>query len=143
MEILTLKGLVEKIAGRTGLTQVDTKIVVESMIMELKEAFVGQKKVNIKEFGVFQPYYRKSRSIKNPSTGEMMETVAKWTLKFKPAKGMDIIEQKQAEALDKAEINPELKSEAPINLNNPELKQEPDLKSEDEAFPCLDEAFVK
>jgi nucleoid DNA-binding protein len=70
---VTKKDLVEEIAGRTGLTQVDTKIVVESFLEAVAGALKAGSNIEIRGFGRFKIKRKKARTARNPRTNEYIE----------------------------------------------------------------------
>jgi len=73
MSTVTKKDLVEKVASRTGLTQVDTKIVVERFLEAVGNALEQGNNVEIRGFGRFKIKERKARIARNPRTNEPVE----------------------------------------------------------------------
>jgi nucleoid DNA-binding protein len=67
---VTKKDLVDEIAMHTGLTQVDTKIVVESLLDSIITSLCSGKNIEIRGFGRFKIKKKKSRIARNPRTGE-------------------------------------------------------------------------
>ena len=70
---VTKKDLVEEIAGRTGLTQVDTKIVVESFLEAVAGALKSGSNIEIRGFGRFKIKRKKARTARNPRTNEYIK----------------------------------------------------------------------
>ena len=70
---VTKKDLVEEIAGRTGLTQVDTKIVVESFLEAVAGALKSGSNIEIRGFGRFKIKRKKARTARNPRTNEYIQ----------------------------------------------------------------------
>jgi len=66
MANITKKDLVEKISTTTGLTQVDTKIVVESFLEAVSRALREGKNIEIRGFGRFKIKEKKARMARNP-----------------------------------------------------------------------------
>ena len=73
MSTVTKKDLVEKVASRTGLTQVDTKIVIERFLGAVANALEQGNNVEIRGFGRFKIKERKARIARNPRTNEPVE----------------------------------------------------------------------
>jgi DNA-binding protein HU-beta/integration host factor subunit beta len=65
---ITKKDLVEKISDRTGLTQVDTKIVIETFLEAVSRALRDGKNIEIRGFGRFKIKRKKARMARNPRT---------------------------------------------------------------------------
>lgn len=70
---VTKKDLVEDIAERTGLTQVDTKIVIESFLEAVSGALQKGTNIEIRGFGRFKIKRKKARTARNPRTNECIE----------------------------------------------------------------------
>ena len=74
--------LIEKVAGRTGFTLKDSKIVVDAIFSTVpKEGIIATelnagRKVQITGFGTFQIRKRKKREGRNPQTGEPIQIPA-------------------------------------------------------------------
>ena len=66
---MTKADIVEKIAGQTGLTKVETKAVVEGVFTSIKDALAAGDRIELRGFGVFTVKSRKSRLARNPRTG--------------------------------------------------------------------------
>jgi DNA-binding protein HU-beta/integration host factor subunit beta len=73
---ITKKDLVEKIAEKTGLTQVDTKIVVESFLEAVSQALQNGNNIEIRGFGRFKIKAKRPRTARNPRTNEHIEVQA-------------------------------------------------------------------
>lgn len=73
MSNITKKDLVEKISERTGLTQVDTKIVVESFLDSVSQVLQQGLNIEIRGFGRFKVKQKRARTARNPRTNESIE----------------------------------------------------------------------
>ena len=73
MSNVTKKNLVEVISGRTGLTQVDTKIIVENLLETVSKFLCEGKNIEIRGFGRFKIKTKKERIARNPRTGETVK----------------------------------------------------------------------
>lgn len=76
MSNVTKKDLVEEIANKTGLTQVDTKIVVETFFESIAKALGSGRKIEIRGFGRFKVKEKRARTARNPHTGEAVHVKA-------------------------------------------------------------------
>jgi len=76
MPNVTKKDLVERISERTGLTQVDTKIVIESFLEAVSHSLEGGKNIEIRGFGRFKIKEKKARTARNPRTNEYIQVSA-------------------------------------------------------------------
>jgi DNA-binding protein HU-beta/integration host factor subunit beta len=70
---VTKKNLVEVIAGRTGLTQVDIKVIIENLLETISVFLVEGKNIEIRGFGRFKVKTKKGRLARNPRTGETVQ----------------------------------------------------------------------
>jgi nucleoid DNA-binding protein len=86
MSNVTKKDLVEKISDRTGLTQVDTKIVVESLLEAISKALQQGRNIEIRGFGRFKIKERRARSARNPRTNEHIQVKAGYKPVFEASK---------------------------------------------------------
>ncbi len=83
---VTKKDLVEEIANRTGLTQVDTKIVVETFFESIAKALGSGRKIEIRGFGRFKVKEKRARMARNPHTGEAVHVKASMKPVFEASK---------------------------------------------------------
>ena len=72
MATVTKKDLVGIIADETGLTQADTKVVVEELLETIAEILEGDNSIEIRGFGTFYSKVRKPRPARNIRTGEVV-----------------------------------------------------------------------
>ena len=86
MSNITKKDLVEKISNRTGLTQVDTKIVVESFLESVAKALQDGNNIEIRGFGRFKVKQKRARTARNPRTNEFIEIEAGFKPVFEASK---------------------------------------------------------
>ena len=81
-DILNKTELVEKVAGKTGLTLKDSKMVVDAIFSTVpKQGIIASelksgRKVQITGFGTFVIRKRKKREGRNPQTGESIQIPA-------------------------------------------------------------------
>ena len=68
----TKHDLITSISQYTGLTQADTKIVVEEFIKTVSDILEENKTIEIRGFGTFYTKVRKPRPARNPKTGEVV-----------------------------------------------------------------------
>ncbi|MGB7566599.1 MAG: HU family DNA-binding protein [Chitinivibrionales bacterium] len=83
---ITKKDLVEKISNSTGLTQVDTKIVVESFLEAVSKALREGKNIEIRGFGRFKIKEKKARMARNPRTNVHIQVEAGYKPVFEASK---------------------------------------------------------
>lgn len=68
----TKHDLIASISKFTGLTQADTKVVVEEFIDTVSGILEDNKTIEIRGFGTFYTKVRKPRPARNPKTGEVV-----------------------------------------------------------------------
>ena len=96
---LTKKDLVEEIASRAGLTQVDTKIIVENFLAAISQALIEGKNIEIRGFGRFKLRMRGARKARNPRTGEPVNIDAQIRPVFEASKELSkLFDSKSADA---------------------------------------------
>jgi len=83
---MTKQDMVKTIANRLGLTQVETKEVVQCTLDTIVEAICTQGGIELRNFGVFKIKNRAPRKARNPRTGEKIEVPGKKVITFKPGK---------------------------------------------------------
>ncbi len=72
MSNTTKHDLVASVAKYTGLTQADTKIVVEELLETIASILEEDNTIEIRGFGTFYTKERKPRPARNPKTGEVV-----------------------------------------------------------------------
>ena len=78
------RDLVLKISGDTQIKQVVVKEVVQKVFDTILEALKNGKRIELRNFGVFQVKKRKKRIGRNPKTGEVVPVPERLTVVFKP-----------------------------------------------------------
>lgn len=68
----TKHDLITDVAKFTGLTQADTKIVVEVLLETVSNLLEEGRTIEIRGFGTFYTKERKPRPARNPKTGEVV-----------------------------------------------------------------------
>ena len=81
---ITKKDIVLKIAGETGIKQIDIKRVVQSTLDKITEYLAHGETVELRNFGIFKIKSRRGRLGRNPRTGEEVPVPPKKVVVFKP-----------------------------------------------------------
>ncbi|MBU0502924.1 MAG: HU family DNA-binding protein [Candidatus Omnitrophota bacterium] len=81
---MTKKDIILKISDDTNLKQTDVKKVVQKTFDYMIEALVRGEKIELRNFGVFKIKERKSRTGRNPRTGEVVPVPPRKVAVFKP-----------------------------------------------------------
>jgi len=85
------RDIVIKISQDTGVKQVVVKEVVQKTFNTIFEALKEGKRIELRNFGVFQVKKRKKRIGRNPKTGDIVPVPERYAVVFKPG-----LEMKQA-----------------------------------------------
>lgn len=87
--VLTKKDIVRTISEETGLTQQQTKDVVQRTFDAIVEALANERRIELRNFGVFEVKQRAERKARNPRTGVQVVVPEKFVVSFKPGKEME------------------------------------------------------
>ncbi|MGL4513431.1 MAG: HU family DNA-binding protein [Lacipirellulaceae bacterium] len=86
---MTKKEIVKTISEEIGLTQLKTKEIVQKTFDAIVETLVEDRRIELRNFGVFEVKKRAARKARNPRTGEKVEVAEKFVVTFKPGKEME------------------------------------------------------
>jgi nucleoid DNA-binding protein len=86
---VTKKEIVKQISDRIGLTQLKTKEIVQQTFDAIVETLISERRIELRNFGVFEVKERKPRKARNPRTGDKVDVPAKFVVTFKPGKEME------------------------------------------------------
>lgn len=86
---MTKKEIVKTISEEIGLTQLKTKEIVQKTFDAIVDALVQEKRIELRNFGVFEVKKRAARKARNPRTGEKVFVAEKYVVTFKPGKEME------------------------------------------------------
>lgn len=81
---MTKKDIILKISDETNLKQLDVKKVVQKTFDYIVEALARGEKIELRNFGVFKTKQRKSRTGRNPRTGQVVPVPPRKVVVFKP-----------------------------------------------------------
>jgi integration host factor subunit beta len=98
---VTKKEIVKQISEKLGMTQLKTKEIVQQTFDAIVDTLLAEKRIELRNFGVFEVKRRKARKARNPRTGERVDVEPKFVVTFKPGKEME-------EKVRKLDKNPEL-----------------------------------
>ncbi len=103
---MTKKEIVRTISEEIGLTQLKTKEIVQKTFDAIVEALVEERRIELRNFGVFEVKQRAERKARNPRTGEKVFVPKKFVVTFKPGKEMEErvreLERRAAEAAQRS-----------------------------------------
>ena len=86
---MTKKEIVRSISEELGLTQLRTKEIVQKTFDAIIETLVEEKRIELRNFGVFEVKCRAARKARNPRTGDEVMVEEKYVVTFKPGKEME------------------------------------------------------
>ena len=86
---MTKKEIVRTISEEIGLTQLQTKEIVQKTFNAIVETLVEEGRIELRNFGVFEVKRRAPRKARNPRTGEKVFVAEKFVVTFKPGKEME------------------------------------------------------
>lgn len=81
---MTKRDIVLRISEQTGIKQLDVKKVVQKTFDSIVDALINGQKVELRNFGVFKLKERRSRTGRNPRTGEVVPVPPRKVVVFKP-----------------------------------------------------------
>src|SRR5436853_5601895 len=87
------------------MTQLKTKEIVQQTFDAIVDTLLREKRIELRNFGVFEVKRRKARKARNPRTGERVDVEPKNVVTFKPGKEME-------ERVRKLDMEPELAAAA-------------------------------
>jgi len=105
---VTKKEIVKTISEEIGLTQLKTKEIVQKTFDAIVETLVDERRIELRNFGVFEVKKRAARKARNPRTGQRVDVPEKFVVTFKPGKEMEekvrrLELQEQRKALEAAQ----------------------------------------
>ena len=86
---MTKKEIVKTISDEIGLTQLKTKEIVQKTFDAIVETLVEERRIELRNFGVFEVKKRAARKARNPRTGTRVDVPEKFVVTFKPGKEME------------------------------------------------------
>ena len=98
---MTKKDIVRTISEEVGLTQQQTKEIVQKTFDAIVESLVRERRIELRNFGVFEVKPRAARKARNPRTGQQVDVPKKYVVTFKPGKHMEAM----VRDLDNAELS--------------------------------------
>lgn len=81
---MTKKDIILRVSDETNLKQIDVKKVVQKTLDYIVDALSRGEKIELRNFGVFKIKQRKSRTGRNPRTGQVVPVPPRKVVVFKP-----------------------------------------------------------
>ena len=85
---MTKKDIVRSISEDLGLTQLQTKEIVQKVFETIMSTLVEEGRVELRNFGVFEVKRRAPRKARNPRTGEKVFVPEKSVVTFKAGRNV-------------------------------------------------------
>lgn len=122
---MTKKDIVRTISEEVGLTQQQTKEIVQKTFDAIIESLVRERRIELRNFGVFEVKPRAARKARNPRTGEQVDVPRKHVVTFKPGKYMeakvrDLDEAEERRLLDAESDGKSKDSATPTDITPPD-----------------------
>ena len=83
---MTKADIVNRVANATGVTKLETEILVDGFFKTISEALADGEHFEIRGFGTFKVKQRKPRIARNPRTGEPVPLTMHYVPTFKPSR---------------------------------------------------------
>ena len=83
---MTKSDIINEVAKGTGLTKVETEVVLEGIIHSIGESLKRGERVDIRGFGSFLVKQRSAREARNPATSEVIKLNKRYVPIFKVSK---------------------------------------------------------
>ncbi len=118
----TKKELIQRISDQTGQPKVLIRDILQLFLEEIEEELVQGRRIEFREFGVFEVRERASRYAQNPRTLVRVEVPGKRVVKFKAGRRLrkrvgDVVEQPPAAQQPQPEPEPE-PAKPPVRKRN-------------------------
>jgi nucleoid DNA-binding protein len=132
IRVVTKKEIVKAISEEIGMTQLKTKEIVQKTFDAIVATLIEEKRIELRNFGVFEVKKRAARKARNPRTGDKVFVPEKYVVTFKPGKEMEEKVRQLEEAAAKAalaadagegtEAEPEVEPEDKSDVKTPNRK---------------------
>jgi nucleoid DNA-binding protein len=81
---MTKKDIILKVSDDTKLKQIDVKKIVQKTFDYITQALARGENIELRNFGIFKVKQRKSRTGRNPRTGQVVPVPPRKVVVFKP-----------------------------------------------------------
>ena len=86
---MTKKEIVRSVSEKLNLTQLQTKEIVQNVFDCLADTLIEEKRIELRNFGVFEVRTRAARNARNPKTGAEIKVKEKQVVVFKSGKALE------------------------------------------------------
>ena len=119
IRVVTKKEIVKAISDQIGMTQLKTKEIVQKTFDAIVETLLEERRIELRNFGVFEVKKRAARKARNPRTGAKVFVPGKFVVTFKPGKEMEEKVRKLDMGASKAESDHEKAIAASVESSAP------------------------
>ena len=102
----TKKEIVFAVAEKLDMTQLAAKEIVQNVLDTITETLVEERRIELRNFGVFEVKKRAARKAINPKTGAKVQTKKKHVATFKAGKVLEEAIQTKAKKQGKGKSKP-------------------------------------
>lgn len=88
MTTMTKQEMIDQLVKDTGLRRPVVRLLVESFFIRTLIELSNGKRLEFRDFGVFEPRTRKARSARNPKTGKVAQVPERRSVRFRPGRKM-------------------------------------------------------
>lgn len=87
---VTKRHLVQAVVDRTGIGRHEVQQVIEALMCQVVDEVGRGRRIEIRDFGIFEVRSRMGRTAQNPKTLEPVPVPPKCSVRFKPGKSMRV-----------------------------------------------------
>ena len=98
---VTKRDLSKAVAEKHNIVQAEAKSIIQTVLDQIIEEIGNGNRLELRDFGVFEPRARGARKARNPRTGKSVSVGPKAVIGFKAGKEMSIRAQKALKSLQK------------------------------------------
>lgn len=109
---MTKADIVNRVANATGVTKLETEILVEGFFKTIASALASGEHIEIRGFGTFKTKKRKSRMARNPRTGEQVSLEEHYVPTFKASRELRSLIDEHQKSVETSVPAESAKSEA-------------------------------
>jgi integration host factor subunit beta len=122
---VTKKEIVKAISEEIGMTQLKTKEIVQKTFDAIVKTLIAEKRIELRNFGVFEVKKRAARKARNPRTGAKVFVPEKFVVTFKPGKEMEEKVRQLEEAAAAEALALLTQADSPSKLSPPSTDSRP------------------
>ncbi|HET6400185.1 MAG TPA: HU family DNA-binding protein [Candidatus Kapabacteria bacterium] len=102
---MTKADIVNRVATATGITKLETEILVDGFFKTMTDALANGDHIEIRGFGTFRTKRRSPRMARNPRTGAAVSLDEHFVPTFKPSRELRQIIDERQKSISKAPLS--------------------------------------